>query len=102
MTQLQTQLTLEEFLALPEGDIIYELINGEALPKMSPKRFQDLRKCHNQWLVRDAISFIATFKCNCSVTHPTEKICQLHKSYSSQVRLTSIIKTSAQGKFSFN
>ncbi len=39
MTQLKTQLTLEEFLALPEGDITYELIDGEAKPKMSPKRF---------------------------------------------------------------
>jgi Uma2 family endonuclease len=39
MTQLKTQLTLEEFLALPEGDITYELINGEAVPKISPKRF---------------------------------------------------------------
>ncbi|MEA5574689.1 Uma2 family endonuclease [Calothrix sp. UHCC 0171] len=39
MAQLQTQLTLEEFLALPQGDITYELINGEAVPKMSPKRF---------------------------------------------------------------
>ncbi len=44
MTQLKTQLTLEEFLALPEGDITYELIDGEAVPKykdeeMSPKFF---------------------------------------------------------------
>ncbi|MBN3910420.1 MAG: Uma2 family endonuclease [Nostoc sp. NMS1] len=33
MIQLKTQLTLEEFLTLPEGDIIYELIDGEAVPK---------------------------------------------------------------------
>lgn len=39
MAQLKTQLTLEEFLALPEEDITYELIDGEAKPKMSPKRF---------------------------------------------------------------
>ncbi|TFI52935.1 Uma2 family endonuclease [Mastigocladus laminosus UU774] len=44
MTQLKTKLTLEEFLALPEGDITYELIDGEAVPKfkndqMSPKFF---------------------------------------------------------------
>ncbi len=39
MTQFKTQLTLAEFLALPSGDITYELINGEAVPKMSPKRF---------------------------------------------------------------
>lgn len=35
-------LTLEEFLALPESDITYELVDGEAIPKfkndeMSPK-----------------------------------------------------------------
>ncbi|MDZ8050577.1 MAG: Uma2 family endonuclease [Aulosira sp. ZfuVER01] len=44
MIKLKTQLTLEGFLALPEGDIIYELIDGEAVPKfksdeMSPKLF---------------------------------------------------------------
>ncbi len=44
MTQIKTKLTLEEFLALPEGDITYELIEGEAVPKfkndeMSPKFF---------------------------------------------------------------
>lgn len=34
-------LALQEFLALPqgEGDITYELVDGEARPKMSPKRF---------------------------------------------------------------
>jgi Uma2 family endonuclease len=29
-------LTLEEFLALPEGDVIYELVNGQAVPKFQP------------------------------------------------------------------
>jgi Uma2 family endonuclease len=38
------RLTLEEFLALPEGDITYEFVNGEAIPKykdneISPKFF---------------------------------------------------------------
>lgn len=33
------RLTLEEFLALPEGDTGYEFINGEAVAKVSPKRF---------------------------------------------------------------
>ena len=40
MVQTPTKrLTLEEFLKLPEGDITYELVDGEAIPKMSPKRF---------------------------------------------------------------
>ena len=41
VTQLNQQLTLEEFLNLPpgEGDITYELIEGQAIPKMSPKFF---------------------------------------------------------------
>lgn len=39
MIQAKNQLTLLEFLTLPQGDITYELVNGEALPKMSPKRF---------------------------------------------------------------
>jgi Uma2 family endonuclease len=34
-----TKLTIKQFLALPEGDITYELIEGKAIPKMSPKRF---------------------------------------------------------------
>ena len=39
--QLNQQLTLEEFLNLPlgEGDITYELVDGKAIPKMSPKFF---------------------------------------------------------------
>ncbi len=54
MTQLKTQLTLEEFLTLPEGDITYELVDGEAKPKMSPKRFHSkltlvLALLLNQW-----------------------------------------------------
>ena len=36
---IATKLSIEDFLALPEGDITYELIEGEAIPKMSPKRF---------------------------------------------------------------
>ncbi|MCC5643625.1 Uma2 family endonuclease [Nostoc sp. CHAB 5824] len=45
MVQSSNQrLTLEEFLALPEGDITYEFVNGEAVPKykdneISPKFF---------------------------------------------------------------
>jgi Uma2 family endonuclease len=40
MTQTSHRsLTLNEFLSLPDGDITYELVNGEAIPKMSPKRF---------------------------------------------------------------
>ncbi|BAY81215.1 hypothetical protein NIES267_06900 [Calothrix parasitica NIES-267] len=41
VVQLNQQLTLEEFLNLPpgEGDITYELVDGQAIPKMSPKFF---------------------------------------------------------------
>ena len=34
-----TKLTLEEFLALPEGDVNYEFVDGQALPKPTPKYF---------------------------------------------------------------
>jgi Uma2 family endonuclease len=34
-----TKLTLEEFLALPEGDVNYEFVEGHAVPKVSPKFF---------------------------------------------------------------
>ncbi len=33
-------LTLEEFWALPEGETNYELVDGKAIPKVSPKYFQ--------------------------------------------------------------
>jgi len=41
VVQIKQQLTLEEFFNLPpgEGDITYELIDGQAIPKMSPKFF---------------------------------------------------------------
>ncbi|EAW39018.1 Uma2 family endonuclease [Lyngbya sp. PCC 8106] len=39
MITTKSQLTLEEFLALTETDLNYELVNGEAVPKMAPKRF---------------------------------------------------------------
>src|SRR4028119_1920033 len=39
MLKSQSQLTLEEFLALPDNDVAYELIDGQAVPKMSPKFF---------------------------------------------------------------
>ncbi len=32
-------LTLADFLALPEGETAYELVDGAIIPKMSPKRF---------------------------------------------------------------
>ncbi|MBN3886357.1 MAG: Uma2 family endonuclease [Nostoc sp.] len=39
--QAKNQLTLQEFLNLPtgEGDVTYELVDGQAIPKMSPKKF---------------------------------------------------------------
>ncbi|BAY25056.1 hypothetical protein NIES2100_48560 [Calothrix sp. NIES-2100] len=39
--EANNQLTLQEFLNLPpgEGDITYELVDGQAIPKMSPKFF---------------------------------------------------------------
>lgn len=54
MTQTQYRLTLKEFLAMPESDITYELVEGEAIPKMSPKRFHSrvtgaLYTLLNQW-----------------------------------------------------
>ncbi|ANV85468.1 hypothetical protein AWQ21_01050 [Picosynechococcus sp. PCC 7003] len=38
LTNSLQSLTLQEFLNLPEGDITYELQDGQAIPKMSPKR----------------------------------------------------------------
>ncbi len=45
MTQAATRkLTLDEFLALPDGETAFELIDGEAIPKASPQRFHS-RTC---------------------------------------------------------
>lgn len=54
MPQIQNRLTLKEFLAIPESDVTYELVDGEAVPKMSPKRFHSrvtgsLYAFLNQW-----------------------------------------------------
>jgi Uma2 family endonuclease len=38
LTDTSKSLTLQEFLDLPEGDITYELRDGQAIAKMSPKR----------------------------------------------------------------
>lgn len=38
-TLTQKSLTLQDFLSLPDEDITHELIEGKAVPKMSPKRF---------------------------------------------------------------
>ncbi len=39
MSLVKNRLTIAEFQALPEVDLTYELVEGEAIPKMSPKRF---------------------------------------------------------------
>ena len=39
MIQSTRKLTHEEFFALSVSDVAYELIEGQAIPKMSPKRF---------------------------------------------------------------
>lgn len=56
MLQTKTELTLEEFLALGEGegDITYELIDEQAVPKKLPKKFHSrlirrLIKLLEQW-----------------------------------------------------
>jgi Uma2 family endonuclease len=42
MVTTGTKLTLEEFLALPEGDVNYEFVDGQAVPKLSPKQFHSM------------------------------------------------------------
>ncbi|MFN9394274.1 MAG: hypothetical protein ACK6BN_00080 [Pseudanabaena sp.] len=38
-TVTSQRMTLAEFLASPESDLNYEFIDGQAIRKMSPKRF---------------------------------------------------------------
>ncbi|MCS7031687.1 MAG: Uma2 family endonuclease [Gloeomargarita sp. SKYG116] len=54
MTTTQKKLTVAEFLALPEGDITYELVEGQAVPKdkpMSPQRFHASLQKRLLWLL---------------------------------------------------
>lgn len=39
---IKSELTLEEFLALPQEEGIYELVDGEAVFKVSPKEFHSM------------------------------------------------------------
>jgi Uma2 family endonuclease len=39
MVRSATKLTIQEFFELPEGDRPYELVDGQAIAKMSPKSF---------------------------------------------------------------
>ncbi|MBE9093894.1 Uma2 family endonuclease [Tychonema sp. LEGE 07203] len=39
MVGIGTKLTLAEYLALPDSDVYYEFVDGEAIPKVSPKYF---------------------------------------------------------------
>ncbi len=39
MVSSSNKLTIDEFFALPEGDRPYEFVDGQAIPKMSPKFF---------------------------------------------------------------
>mgnify|MGYP000274197419 CR=1 FL=1 len=48
------KLTPEQFLALPEGDITYELVDGQAVPKdapMSPQRFHASLQKRLLWIL---------------------------------------------------
>ena len=42
MVNTGTKLTLEDFLALPQGDVHYEFVDGRAVPKVSPKEFHSM------------------------------------------------------------
>ncbi|VEP14992.1 conserved hypothetical protein [Hyella patelloides LEGE 07179] len=68
MVTSTTKLTIEEFFNLPEDDFTYELVDGQAIPKMSPKSFHSAVQaalivllqnwCHNkgrlypEWAIR--------------------------------------------------
>ena len=39
MVGIGTKLTLAEFLDLPDRDVYYEFVDGQAVPKVSPKFF---------------------------------------------------------------
>ena len=56
MVNTGTQLTLEEFLALPEADVNYEFVDGQAVPKVSPKdRFLKRQTCCSDRMLVESV-----------------------------------------------
>ena len=55
MVGMGTKLTLAEFLALPDGDIYCEFVDGEAVPKVSPKFFHSSLQGALCRLIRDGV-----------------------------------------------
>jgi len=51
-TQLEN-LTLEEFLAMPEGETAFELVDGRAIAKVSPKYFHSSLQAALLKLIKD-------------------------------------------------
>jgi Uma2 family endonuclease len=52
MVNVIGQLTLEEFLALAEGDVYYEFVDGQAVSKVSPKYFHSALQAALLLLIR--------------------------------------------------
>ncbi|MDF0553785.1 Uma2 family endonuclease [Kamptonema sp. UHCC 0994] len=52
MVNAGTKLTLEDFLALPQGDVHYEFVDGQAVPKVSPKYFHSSLQLALMLLIR--------------------------------------------------
>ena len=48
-----TKLTVEEFWSLPEGEMAYELVDGQAIPKVSPKYFHSSLQAAMLVLIRN-------------------------------------------------
>ena len=75
-------LTLEEFWALPEGETAYELVDGLAIPKVSPKYFHSSLQraidrlisawCKNRGRIRP--EWAVTLKRNGKVWVPTPDV----------------------------
>lgn len=42
MIKARSKLTLQEFLAMSEEDVIYEFVDSQAIPKVSPKLFHSV------------------------------------------------------------
>ncbi len=53
MVNIIGQLSLKEFLSLPEGDVYYEFVDGQAVPKVSPKFFHSTLQIALGLLIRE-------------------------------------------------
>jgi Uma2 family endonuclease len=78
MNRTTTKLSLQEFLALPESDERYELVDGEPVPKMSPTSPHSRAQKRLTSFPRDELP--QTFEANEAISDPLLPRLEIHLS----------------------